>query len=155
MLLIRVVEYRTKPIPDRQPFVPLLRTGDGGRKGEPDLGSQRINGTLVSFSLSWRARKLHLRPWRDVAKKDRTRDRQGERDRTKTERHVSQNPRSEKHVSPTTTPFSTPFQHHFIYLYLISTFVGSTKPTGHQIQPHLCPPNYSYQSRLWAQRYSS
>jgi len=62
MLLIRVVEYETKPIPDRQPFVPLLRTGDGGRKGEPDLGSQRINGTLVSFSLSWRARKLHLRP---------------------------------------------------------------------------------------------
>ena len=32
MLLIRVVEYETKPIPDRQPFVPLLRTGDGGRK---------------------------------------------------------------------------------------------------------------------------
>jgi hypothetical protein len=62
MLLIRVVEYETKPIPDRQPFVPLLRTGVGGRKGEPDLGSQRINGTLVSFSLSWRARKLHLRP---------------------------------------------------------------------------------------------
>ena len=31
-LLIRVVEYGTKPIPDRQPFVPLLRTGDGGRK---------------------------------------------------------------------------------------------------------------------------
>ena len=62
MLLIRVVEYGTKPIPDRQPFVPLLRTGDGGRKSEPDLGSQRINGTLVSFSLSWQARKLHLRP---------------------------------------------------------------------------------------------
>jgi hypothetical protein len=31
-------------------------------RSEPDLGSQRINGTLVSFSLSWRARKLHLRP---------------------------------------------------------------------------------------------
>ena len=70
-----------------------------------------------------------------TAKKDRTRDRQGERDRTRTE---IQDQRDTRH-SP---------QHPFINTYLVNTFVESTKPTGRQIQPHLCPPSHSNQSSL-------
>ena len=100
---------------------------------------------LLLQAPSSRLAQLSLSSLAQSAKKDRTRDRQGERDRTRTEREVS----------PTTAPCSAPFQHHFIYLYLVSTFVESTKPTGRQIQPHLYPPNYSYQSRLWSRFYSS
>ena len=34
------------------------------------------------------------------------------------------------------------------YLLLKKPFVESTKPTGRQIQPHLCPPTYSYFSKV-------
>ena len=52
MLLIRVVEYGTKPIPDRQPFVPLLRTGDGGRKEASWILDHNGSTELWSPSLS-------------------------------------------------------------------------------------------------------
>ena len=52
MLLIRVVENGTKPIPDRQPFVPLLRTGVGGRKEASWILDHNGSTELWSPSLS-------------------------------------------------------------------------------------------------------
>ena len=52
MLLIRVVEYETIPIPDRQPLVPLLWTGVGGTKrraGSWITTDQRNSGLLLSL----------------------------------------------------------------------------------------------------------
>ena len=52
MLLIRVVEYGTKPIPDRQPLVPLLMDGrwrTKRRAGSWITTDQRNSGLLLSL----------------------------------------------------------------------------------------------------------